>query len=113
MAKEGGKWWQRLAGWLTRPNPLQGARSPKWSAFRDRFLQANRECVACGTNEQLEAHHVIPFQLRKDLELSEKNLIALCRTCHLYFGHLKDWSSWNEAVRNDAAVYRSKIRARP
>lgn len=92
---------------------LKDNRSPKWDTFRSAFLKKNNECVACGEDSQLEAHHIVPFHLRRDLELSESNLIALCRTCHFYFGHLKDWTSWNEFVRIDAQAFRQKVRSRP
>lgn len=108
-------WFQRLAKLFgcSEGVPLEASRSPKWETVRNDFIKRNRECVACGAGNALEVHHVLPFHLRRDLELVESNLVALCRDCHFYFGHLKDWSSWNEHVRTDAAAFRAKVRARP
>lgn len=105
-------WFQRIVR-LFGAAEMEAARSPKWSKVRDEFLSGNRECVACGGTSSLEVHHIVPFHLRRDLELVESNLMALCRDCHFYFGHLKDWSSWNDGVKTDAAAYRQKVRSRP
>lgn len=105
-------WFQRIVK-LFGASEMEAARSPKWGKVRDEFLRAHRECVACGGVSSLEVHHVVPFHLRRDLELVESNLVALCRDCHFYFGHLKDWSSWNDRVKTDAAAYRQKVRSRP
>lgn len=88
-------------------------RSPRWESLRREMIAQVKECVACGTARDLEVHHIIPFHLRKDLELAAANLIVLCRDCHLTFGHLKSWSSYNERVRIDAAEYRQKVKCRP
>jgi len=88
-------------------------RSPKWESVRREYLKDNRECVACGQTSSLEVHHIVPFHLRRDLELVPSNLMSLCRDCHFYFGHLKDWSSWNEHAKADAGDYRQKVRSRP
>jgi hypothetical protein len=48
------------------------------------------------------------------LELHPDNLITLCADpCHLMFGHLMSWSSWNEWVRADSAAYLNRIKNRP
>ena len=88
-------------------------RSGRWPALRDKFIRHNPYCAACGRTESLEAHHVVPFQEDRQLELVESNLISLCRTCHFVFGHLGDWASWNTDVRADAAQYMEKRRRRP
>lgn len=47
------------------------------------------------------------------MELDPENLITLCEgpafNCHLFFGHLRNWSSHNPDVREDAAMWREKI----
>jgi 5-methylcytosine-specific restriction enzyme A len=63
-------------------------------------------------------HHIKPFHLFPDLELSFANLITLGEACptgnhHLLFGHLGYWSSWNEDVVKDARTFRIKIQTRP
>jgi len=106
-------WIQRLVAVFAAPHEYGGQRSPKWNRVRDDFLRKHRDCTACGSGLDLEVHHVVPYHQRRDLELVESNLLVLCRDCHFYFGHLKDWTSYNESVRTDAANYRQKIRQRP
>ena len=84
-------------------------RSGQWPRVRAKFLVNHGECVACGATKQLEAHHKVPFYVDQSLELEEKNLIVLCRTCHFMIGHLKDWSRYNVSVDDDAIAFRRKI----
>jgi 5-methylcytosine-specific restriction endonuclease McrA len=46
-------------------------------------------------------------------ELDPANLMALCRSCHLFVGHLGSWESYNPAALEDAAAWLAKIKARP
>lgn len=94
------------------PMPLV-QRSSRWPAVRRMHLAREPECQVCGTREGVEAHHVQPFHLRPDLELSMDNLLSLCPTHHLWWGHLGLWRSFNEDVRADASLWRAKIRGRP
>jgi len=99
------EWWQGMP-----------ARSPQWAGVRKQFLKWNPTCAACGSKENLEVHHVKPFHLYRDLELSPDNLITLCENggnCHLTFGHLKNWKSYNLAVRQHAILYLDLVRKRP
>lgn len=93
------------------------ARSTLWPATRKAHLAKEPCCRACGSKERLNVHHVEPFHVRKDLELDDRNLVTLCEApghnCHLVFGHLLDWKSWNTAVLADADAYRDKVRRRP
>jgi 5-methylcytosine-specific restriction enzyme A len=49
--------------------------------------------------------------------LDPDNLVTLCESpahnCHLIFGHLLSWQSWNVDVFADAASFRAKVSARP
>jgi 5-methylcytosine-specific restriction endonuclease McrA len=97
--------------------PHEIARSPHWSAVRTSYLKTHSTCAACGSREHLEVHHIQPFHLHPELELVESNLLTLCESpshnCHLIFGHLLAWPSWNANVVADAAVYRHKVESRP
>ena len=104
---------KKLVTIFAGPEPMEGARSPKWPNKRDTFIAKYRECTACGDKDELEVHHCLPHHLRPDLELVDSNLIVLCRTCHYYFGHLKNWKSYNDSVRKDCAAFRTKIASRP
>jgi hypothetical protein len=92
------------------------ARSPKWPAVRAAHIKKNPKCAACGSSENVVAHHVFPFHLYRDLELIPSNLMTLCENggnCHLMIGHLKNWKSFNVEVRKDAEALLQKIKARP
>jgi 5-methylcytosine-specific restriction endonuclease McrA len=97
-----------LEMWLGVP------RSPGWRSVRSKHLSEFGSCAACGRSKNLEVHHVIPFHLDRDSELDPANLLTLCGdSCHLAFGHLFDWSSHNQSVREDANAWLAKVRSRP
>jgi 5-methylcytosine-specific restriction protein A len=89
-------------------------RSGKWPTVRKRFLAVHPACAVCGTKKNLEVHHVIPFNIDPSKELDEENLIVLCDDrCHLLFGHLMVFTSYNIHVREDAKAWAKKIENRP
>ena len=89
-------------------NVTGAARSPQWASFSKRYLRG-RSCIACGSREGLTAHHVVPFHMRPDLELDEKNLVPLCTDrCHIVHGHYNDFRLDNSTVREDCAEYLRK-----
>jgi 5-methylcytosine-specific restriction enzyme A len=108
--------------WSGKPTVnLQGEpRSPKWPGVRRQFLlmAGNGFCAVCGYTQFLNVHHIKPFHLFPTLELNLTNLITLGEKCplgnhHLFFGHLGNWASWNEAVVEDAVTWLQKIKSRP
>lgn len=95
-------------------------RSSKWPTVRKKFLAENPTCAVCGaTKGKREIHHVHPFHLKPELELDPTNFITLCENkkdgvnCHLFLGHLGNFMSVNETVREDAATWAKKIKERP
>lgn len=89
-------------------------RSPRWKKIRKDFLAKNKVCAACGSSQDLEAHHIIPVHIDPNLELDSNNLIALCsKSCHLLIGHLMDFRSWNPSIIRDAKNLTLKIKSRP
>ena len=98
---------------------IPGSRSPRWSTVRKKHLEANPVCAACGSTEKLEVHHIMPFHLDPELELEPTNLITLCEskkngvTCHLLFGHLGNYKSFNKNAKEDAELWKDKISNRP
>jgi len=103
-----------IHNWLHNRNTLFGAtRSPKWSEVRNAFLKANPTCAVCNKKgtilKPLNIHHCQPFHIDPSKELDESNLITLCRIDHLLFGHLNNWSSSNDTVREDALIWKNKI----
>jgi predicted TIM-barrel fold metal-dependent hydrolase len=73
----------------------------------------------CGGNVKLEVHHIKPFHLHPALELDPTNLATLCEAvkdgvnCHLLFGHLGNFKSFNTEVLGDAGNWALKIKNRP
>jgi hypothetical protein len=90
-------------------------RSNMWPAVRRKHLEMEPTCQGCGTKKELNVHHIRPFHLHPALELDHKNLITLCEyhRCHLVFGHLCSWDSYNVNVRADAKAYLAKVQNRP
>lgn len=95
------------------------ARSGQWPKVRKEFLKTNPRCQVCGGNKKLEVHHKMPFHLDRAMELHPANLITLCEAdkdglnCHLLFGHLGSFKSFNRAVVSDSKIWAVKIRSRP
>lgn len=88
-------------------------RSSLWNSIRKEFLFRNNKCAACGRKKDLEVHHIIPVHVDSSLELDPNNLITLCaNSCHILFGHLMDFKSWNPNVINDCNIISNKINNR-
>jgi 5-methylcytosine-specific restriction endonuclease McrA len=98
---------------------IPGKRSSKWQTVRKHYIEKNNVCAICGSTEVLEVHHKKPFHLDPTLELDPNNLITLCEskkngvTCHLWFGHLGDYHSFNENIEEDAKLWKEKLENRP
>lgn len=89
-------------------------RSPKWPSIRKEHLKKESRCRACGKTKDLEVHHIVPVHINPDGELDPSNLITLCsEQCHVLFGHLMDFKSWNTNVINDCDQMLQKINKRP
>jgi 5-methylcytosine-specific restriction enzyme A len=99
--------------------PLEMRRSGAWPRVRAEHLKAFPACAVCDRAHKVEVHHVLPFHLHPDLELDPANFITLCEddydgvNCHLFFGHLGNFKSFNENVLSDAAIWRQRIANRP
>jgi len=94
-----------------------GKRGTQWPRVRKLHLALYPTCSACGGTEDLEVHHVEPFQNAPNKEYYPANLITLCeaptRLCHFADGHLYSWRSWNKDVREWAARKLNAIQNRP
>lgn len=89
-------------------------RSPKWQNVRKEHLKNNSSCIACGRTSKLEVHHKIPVHINPEMELDPSNLVTLCADpCHLLFGHLMNFKSYNKEVIDDCMVYLNKVNNRP
>ena len=100
-------------------HPLSSKRSNHWPTVRKQHLALHPVCEMCGGSEKLEVHHRRPFHLHPDLELDPSNLVTLCEAkkvganCHLLFGHLGNYRSWNVDVIKNAREWAEKIKNRP
>lgn len=98
-------------------HPITAKRSSHWSAVRKAHLEKHPACEVCGGKVKLQVHHRRPFHLHPDLELDPANLITLCEApghnCHLVFGHLLNFRSFNPDVGSDASTWNAKISQRP
>ena len=89
-------------------------RSPKWTSIRKQHLKDNPTCAACGRDKKLEVHHKIPVHINPESELDPSNLVTLCADpCHIIFGHLMNFKSYNKDVIEDCAVYLNKVKNKP
>lgn len=89
-------------------------RSPLWTNIRKQHLEKNPCCAACGRSKKVEVHHIEPVHINPQKELELDNLITLCDdTCHIVFGHLMDYKSWNIDVIEDCNQYYNKYRNKP
>ena len=99
--------------------PSGAKRSAAWPKVRAEFLKNHAACAVCESTQNLEVHHCRPFHLHPELELDPHNFVALCESdeggvnCHLHFGHLGSFKSFNVAVKDDVASWHAKIKNRP
>ncbi|MDE2470911.1 MAG: HNH endonuclease [Bradyrhizobium sp.] len=101
-------------------HPMSAKRSGEWPKVRAEHLKANPTCAVCGSETGLEVHHIRPFHLHPNLELEPTNLVTLCESkrvgglnCHLIFGHLGNFRSFNVDVLADSDHWQQKINNRP
>jgi hypothetical protein len=104
---------KQIKNFLARASKLifeasrESARSSGWNRVKNEHLSMNPACAACGSKENLQVHHKMPFHLNPALELDLKNLITLCMEpgveCHLNVGHGDSWKCYNPEVQKDAA----------
>ena len=82
---------------------LYGAeeRSSHWPTVRKHFVESHPFCACCGSNDNLNVHHITPFHIDPALELDPNNLISLCRNCHFRIGHKNNWKNSNPDVATD------------
>lgn len=90
-------------------------RSSGWYNVRNEYVRLHPYCAVCGSVKKLQVHHIVPFSKNPALELDPNNLITLCEShhCHLIFGHLGSFKSYNVDVRKDAEYMYNKIKNRP
>ena len=51
----------------------------KW---RQGIIDRDKVCQQCGSNKNLEVHHIVGFADAPELRMCDDNAIVLCRKCH-------------------------------
>ncbi len=65
-------------------------RSGDYKRWRKKVIEnCFGECKRCGTDTELNVHHIESFNLNKELALKEENGVVLCKKCHT------DYHTWN------------------
>ena len=73
---------------------------------REFFKLIPKECFCCGSKKKIQVHHVKPRHLFPELTLVLRNLIVLCKDCHLRIGHLGSYFQYNSAIKLVAMLVR-------
>ena len=110
-----GRW---IFHYFSRKRKLTSPRSSQWPRVRREHLLKEPVCQVCGGNQMLNVHHIVPVHIDHNKELDPNNLITLCEgthhlNCHLLFGHLQDWHSYNKDILKDVKIWAEKIKTRP
>lgn len=56
--------------------------SKEYIRFRESVLKRDGVCQCCGSKEELEVHHSLPFSQYNSLGADTNNGITLCKECH-------------------------------
>lgn len=96
---------------------LNSGRSGRWRSVRAAHVRLEPKCIVCDSDENLNVHHIIPFNDNPDLELDPDNLCTLCREHHFSVGHDPDfrgpetpgWSKSNKNVVADSLSWRREL----
>ena len=91
--------------WLKSLKPLseeqkQKNREERIALLKERRKKASghiRQCAFCGTDKELEEHHMIPLSMGGTND--ELNLVFLCKDCHKAVTSYQ-WKIWKEGVCN-------------
>ena len=69
---------------LTKYKNVERARIGSWTSNQLKSLlpTVNYCCQQCGSNEKLQAHHIVPVYMDKDLAYNYNNLCVVCYDCH-------------------------------
>lgn len=59
--------------------------SKEYNRFRESVLKRDGVCQCCGSNEDLEVHHLFSFKKYNSLGADTKNGITLCKECHTQY----------------------------
>jgi hypothetical protein len=74
-----------------------------------KHVKVFNKCAVCGTDKNLEVHHIVPVHVDVSLAVDPENFITLCdwrnHGCHFVFGHFRNFrSDWNPDIVEFAEV---------
>lgn len=86
----------RLAGLLPKKLYKLAKSSKKatseWNKARKECLERyGHKCVLCGSENDLQVHHIILRTLEQKLKYEQNNLCVLCSKCHNHSGYDKNY----------------------
>lgn len=69
----------------------------KYRKLRTHVRERDKKCVFCGTNTDLEMHHLKSYKDHPYRRLDPTNVVLLCTMCHtgVHRGGLAEDSFWN------------------
>jgi len=77
------------------------------------LLKARHKCARCGSNRNLERHHLIPVSEDKSLAREKSNIEVLCFDCHRNHhrisGHAKSWRE--KSCGHTLTIHWSKVKS--
>lgn len=56
--------------------------TPGYNDWRKSIINRDKNCVCCGHDKHLEAHHLFGYKENPNLAVNESNGVALCKFCH-------------------------------
>lgn len=56
--------------------------SSEYQKYRDNVFKRDKVCQCCGSSENLEVHHPLPFKKYNSIGADTNNGIVLCKECH-------------------------------
>lgn len=56
---------------------------PRWKARSQSLIEKRRCCAKCGSNNSLQAHHLVYLSDKMLWEYEDEQLEVLCEKCHL------------------------------
>lgn len=73
-------------------------RNPNWTRLSQLWAK-DHPCVFTGqtaSEVRLVVHHIVPFHVRPDLEMDERNWLSVVEPWHLYACHAGNYQNWVE-----------------
>ena len=65
--------------------------SKTWKTVRQGKIRENPLCEKCGTDKNLQVHHIQDRRLNPDLQYTFENLQTLCVKCHTGIRNAKNY----------------------